>query len=1188
MNEKVIQFSRGNFEAAKAGLKMSDASLLFQVEEGQIFKGSFYIGNDMDVLMQGILYSDCPYLTLAREDLNDRELSIEYTFDATGLMAGETVNCNIHVITNCGETCIPVTASIDIPAVMYDGGRIKDLTGFAGLAREFPAAAVSIFKSHDFERVFLYRDTDNQILYNTLLKSSEPICAMEEFLVAKRKKNRVAISIDKNNYSYDNCFAVISDKVTVTKNTWGSVELVIRSDSDFIVPVHKRMWTDQFTGDSASLEFRIDPACMRDGINTGRIYISSVHQSLEINITAKKHTHNADTYFLRKKYYLGLMRLFIEFHNGKVSAPEFRARMDELLTCYRDVNEESRDMCEAYVAVVTSSNEMDEYVAAMRQRMAPDADDDTNIVIQYCIYLYIQAMECIVKGKAQEAAGIVEKIKNIYSEFTDHWFIFVLILKLDRGYGRSHKAFARMVEYIKKGCTSPLLYSEFCDRLKEDADLIHEWDDCMVLPLSWGAGRGYITEDMAVAYAYHLSRLRDFNKSSYRSLKILYDKYGNRELLQVICGMLIKGGVENEDALEWYAKGVNAQLRLTQLYEYYMLALPDSDERIIPHQVLMYFALDNRLSDREKAKLFAAVIRGKNVDEAAYKAYSIAIPNFARTQLLAGRIDSNLAVIYEDSLRLTSIDEVVAEALPGVMFRREIICSNPSMKSVCIVHKEIENEQIVPIVNGRAYVDIYTADAYIYVVDGKGNRYYQTEDYTVRKLLHMDSYADKCAEYSIEDDGLLLHMYSRCLKDYRNNEALITIRRMAHKRLQLRNHFRKNNMSALIYYYYEHADGERLDEMLDIIKLEESDRDTRSKWIELYIVRGKYIQALAALNRYGPGGVDEKKLGKLCEELVMCAPEKLADCGSSIEETLVSASYEFFARGGYSRDIVSYLVSRYNGASADMLEIWNVAHGLQIDTPEYNERLMERLLMVEANIKEGIPVLEAYMESGRDDTYKKAYISYIMYMYLRNEGITGTDITDHMWTFIKNKLMYEYNRTCLLGRLKYLGQTEDIGENDRIFCEVNLSKLYKSGIIMDFYKELERKLHTCIATADREMVQCNARPGIRMKLCCMFDNGVVQVMKVPEVHYGIYAAELVLFYGEHVKYEFYEEKNGKRITYESGALRHDINSDGTDGRLGMINDMIRSLEDKDYSALSDKMCAYIENEQTSKDLFVVL
>ena len=172
MNEKVIQFSRGNFEVSHAELKLSDTSLVFQVEEGRVYKGNFYIGNDMDVLMQGILYSDCPYLTLARENLDGRELSIEYTFDAAGLMAGETVNCNIQVITNCGEVCIPVTATIDIPTVAYEGGRIKDLTGFAALAKESPAYAVSIFKSSDFERVFLYRDIENQILYNALLSSS--------------------------------------------------------------------------------------------------------------------------------------------------------------------------------------------------------------------------------------------------------------------------------------------------------------------------------------------------------------------------------------------------------------------------------------------------------------------------------------------------------------------------------------------------------------------------------------------------------------------------------------------------------------------------------------------------------------------------------------------------------------------------------------------------------------------------------------------------------------------------------------------------------------------------------------------------------------------------------------------------------------------------------------------------------
>lgn len=1188
MNEKVIQFSRGNFEESHAGLKMSDTSLLFQVEEGRVYKGSFYIGNDMDVLMQGILYSDCPYLTLARDNLNGRGLSVEYTFDAAELMAGEVINCNIHIITNCGEESIPVTATIDIPSVDHNAGRIKDLTGFAGLAKESPANAVSIFKSSDFERVFLYRDIENKILYNSLLKSSEPICAMEEFLVATRKKNRVTLSIDKNNYTFDNCYAVITDKINITRSTWGSIEIIIRSDSDFIIPVHKRMWTDQFLSDSAPLEFRIDPSHMKDGINTGKIYIETVHQKLEINIAATPSRRGNISNRDNKLFYLKFMKSFISLRNGKITSQEFYKNVDEYSAEYCNDNEEFRDMCEAYVAVITSANDMDRYVENMKPRTAPVAEDDVSVAIVYCIYLYIRAMSCIVKGNADDAEDIVEKIKNIYGEYYEHWFIFALILKLDRGYKKSHKAYVKVVDYIRQGCASPLIYSEFCDMLKKDSSLIHEWDDCMIRPLNWGTKKGLISDSVAAGFAYHASRLKEYNRSVYASLVTLYNKYGNKDLLQVICGMLVKGGIVSEEALYWYSKGIDEQLRITQLYEYYIRSLPENDERIIPHQVLMYFALDNRLSDKEKAKLFAAVIRGKNVDDAAYKAYSIAIPNFARSQLENGRIDSNLSVIYEDSIKLDSIDESVAIALPKVMFRQEIICNNPVMEAVCVIHKEIINEQIVPIVNGRAYVDIYSPDAYIFVIDRKGNRYYQTEDYTVRKLLHMDSYADRCAQYCVDDEGLLLHLYSRYMKDYKNGEEVITIRSLAHKQLMLRSYYKKNNMSALIDYYYEHADGEHLDEMLDIINLEESNRNTRSKWIQLYIVRGKYLQALSAISKYGYDGVDEERLARMCEELLKYDTQNLIIDGISAEEALINASYEVFSRGSYSRDIVQYLVSGYNGASINLLDIWKVANSLQLDTPEYNERLIERLLMVEANIREGIPVLEAYMKSGKDDTYKKAYISYMLYMYLRNEGIGNSDITDDIWEFIKNKLMYEYNTTCLLARLKSFSQADNIEENDRMFCEVNMSRLYKSGIVMDFYKELERRLQVSIATADRKIVQCITRPGIKMKLCCILDNKTAQIIIVPEVHYGIYATELVLFYGENIKYEFFEETGGKKTVYSRGVIEHNTNDADTHGRLGMINDMIKSLEDKDYRALSGKMCAYIENEQTSKDLFVIL
>ena len=109
-----------------------------------------------------------------------------------------------------------------------------------------------------------------------------------------------------------------------------------------------------------------------------------------------------------------------------------------------------------------------------------------------------------------------------------------------------------------------------------------------------------------------------------------------------------------------------------------------------------------------------------------------------------------------------------------------------------------------------------------------------------------------------------------------------------------------------------------------------------------------------------------------------------------------------------------------------------------------------------------------------------------------------------------------------------------------------------------------------------------------MKLCCMLDNKTAQIIKIPEVHYGVYAIELVVFYGEHINYEFFEEKSGKKQVYSRGVIEYQANDGSTCGRLGMINGMLKSLEDRDYRSLSEKMCSYIENEQTSKDLFEIL
>jgi len=1180
MEEKLIQFSRGNFKASRAGLRLSDASLIFQVEEGKEVKGSFYIGSETGAPMQGVLYSECPYITLERNSVDAKELSIEYTFTAKELRAGETVNSCIRIITNCGEAELPVIVSVDTPAVNYKNGRVSDLAGFAAIAEKAGMEeALQIFKSDEFAPIFLYRDIENNLLYNTLKRGSMSTKAMEEFLVATRKKNRVIITVDRNNLTYEDCYAPFTDKIKLTRSTWGSDEIVIRSTASFIKPAHKRLWTDGFIDDSCVLEFAIETDKMHAGENKGSIILETMHQIIEINIscTLKKEPDNERNGHFR---FVGeMMRNFVNLRNGIITPVDFRKKVDELTVRYRGIDDRFSDLCQAYAAIICSSEDIDEYMVSLEPCELENENDVANL-IQYCLYQYVFAMYYTVKNNRDKAEKHIAILHDIYENKSDNWFVFSALIKADSSFKNGRRRAYLVTDYIKNGYTSPMIFADFCDIVREDCSILHKWDDSMIRPIAWGARRGMISEEATAIYGYYVSRLKNPNGNVLTSLECLYEQYGSAELLQIICRMLIKLGKNNKSALYWYEKGIEKQLRITGLYENYMRALDDKEIRIIPHAVLMYFMYDNRLSDKEKSKLFAAVIRGKNIDTSAYKAYSVMISNYARKQLEAGNIDINLAVIYEDCIRTENIDESIADALPKVMFRNMVICNNPMASAVCVVHKEVDDEQIVPLVNGVAYVDVYSRDAYIFIVDKQGNRHYGMEDYTIRRLLNSELYAELCFVHNQNDNGLLLHMFIKSYRDYKSSEDNIFVRRLAHRRLNLNEYYKKNNLSALIFYYYEHADGERLDEMLKSVDLTLADRNTRNKWIELFIVRGMFIRALKALKDYGYENVDMQRLGKLCEMLSVRREEDLVSEGESLSETLVTLEYEIFARGGYTKNIIAHLVKKYRGSSDNMIAVRNVAKGLSINCLSIEERLLKRIMHVEDDAYKGIDILCSYLEAGNDEKLKKAYVSYLCYEYIRDSKAyeNEVEIPEPVWQYIRNNVMAEYNKACLLALLKFYSNKTQLSEDEKTFCEIKFTEMYKNGILMDFFPE----------TDGRIILQCNHRTGIDMKLKCVIAENETQIIKVPEVYDGIYATEIVVFAEEKIAYEFYEEKGNAKVSCGTGTVTFDAQKCNNPGRIGLVNLMIQELNNEKYDELCDKMEEYIEMDETSKDLFVIL
>ena len=75
---------------------------------------------------------------------------------------------------------------------------------------------------------------------------------------------------------------------------------------------------------------------------------------------------------------------------------------------------------------------------------------------------------------------------------------------------------------------------------------------------------------------YLAGRLKNYDSIVFRGLARLYRLYEKDEILSAICSLLIKGFKKDNKYFEWYNYGVKAQLRITELYEYFMYSVDEN------------------------------------------------------------------------------------------------------------------------------------------------------------------------------------------------------------------------------------------------------------------------------------------------------------------------------------------------------------------------------------------------------------------------------------------------------------------------------------------------------------------------------------------------------------------------------------------------------------------------------------
>ncbi|NLP35746.1 MAG: hypothetical protein GX359_11265 [Clostridiales bacterium] len=1181
MKEKIERFSKGDFDYKLPYIYLSEESVELTVEAGKVYEGSFIVRNSASKPMKGIVCSSHRLLTLKEPTFSGTEIEIFYQFNASSLESGDTIQGVISIISDCGEQMMHFEVHVEAAFIMTSLGKMKDLNQFTNLARMDWSEAKKIFRSDKFERMFLQSDNRVRKIYHNLLKNISTSQALEEFLIAIDKKSKVHLSIDKRELKYEINEDQLTDKLTLSKEQWGYVEIKVSTDADFIQLDKKYIWGDFFLGSNYSITFILDPKKMRYGINYGRIWVKTVYQTIEIPIICRRHREVRKPVAPEKmllKVQAAFHRNYLMFRLNQIDRSKYLEESYKLLQHIPDETKSSaKELILAHLAIITGNN--DEAEQLLNELATKETSLRKQSVIAHSAYHYLKAL---YKRDEETIDRAVEKIRAFYEKGHFYWQLLWFLLYIDRRYeGNKGLKLMDIKEQFEAGCTSPILYYEAALIYNDEPYLLRELTAFEVQVLNFSIRNKLATKETAQQYAYLANKKKHFYPIIYRGMVALYEQYSIKEILTVICCMLIKGIKKSNKYHRWYYLGVMEQLPITELYEYFMYSIEETSTDPLPQQVLLYFIYNSNLNDSKRAFLYAYIIKNKQKHASIYRSYYKKMELFAAKQLEAHNINHNLAVLYQEFYGNGSIPSEVARNLPFIIYRHEFLCNNPNITSVRVIHEELDLEENIPISDGKAYIDIFSNNVMLLPVDSNGNNYIVTIDYSIQPFMNPELYEDICIAFS-NHPKLLIHLFDKYQSNHILSDYAIALRKKILLVEGLNNLYYYDCLGTLIEYYNEYFNDELLEYYLKLIDLKMVDAEARSQLLEYMIKGSLYGKVLDALETFGYESVPDNLLVRFCSGWLTSGNAQPR------QEFIVHLCYYLFDKNKYDEAILEYLVLYYYGATKEMLRIWKAAKGFEVETHGLESRLLVQMLFTEGYVQDSFLIFNEYYKNVTNHMLVRAFLSFYAYKYLIHDWVINTELFQMM----RREISYEKNDLCLLAWLKYNTSRSEFSENDLVFIEYQIHRFVKEGIILPFFEQYKSKVKLPEIVMNKYFVEYKTDPKkqvyIHYRLQNANDKEEYITERMTNVFMGIHVKAFVLFYNETLEYYITEESGEEVVHHKSIQVHNDREPSDEESRYQQINLMLAHKEMHDETSLLELMERYMNAEYLTSKCFRVL
>lgn len=1181
MRARIGQIAAGRFNGTKPILAFSEETIDLSVIEGRSEAGSFVIESTNQIKICGIVYSTNPRMECLNPHFEGEKVRIRYKFNSNGLTEGDACEGKFVIVCNQIEYSLSFCARITRLYAEASTGAVKSLDDFTRLAASNWDEAYHLFYNRNFLNTIPYGNVYERLTYEGFACARPSGQNMEEFLIGVNKKQPVSISVDKSEEIFMASKEPQSGCFTITKDNWGYTEIRLRTDCEFIKLSKPVLTLDDFIGKTYLYEYIIDASAMHAGRNFGRIYIDGVYQSFTIDITAGVKDDDGSISDIAvtkdiKECMVGIMELYTSFRLKRIVTGVWANETISILNHLHALvpDEHMYELMKAQAFIINRQRQEAKWILDDFKHSNPDKKAPI-----WGYYLYLMTL---LEREPSYIDNMTHEVELIFYENPDSVLLFWVLLFLRDQYFDDSAGKLKDIKYwVLRGCSSPYLYIEAYYLISQDPYLIKELSVFELRILSWAVKKKALTKDLAGAIFEAVDLAGGFDNRVYELLTAAYEICPEAEYVGIICSYLIKGHKNDTCFHKWFELGIENKLRLTGLYESYLLTMDDRQISPVPKIIQMYFSFDNKLPYRKLAVLYNNIIAARETEPEVYHKYRKAMGRFAMDQAQLRHIDDNLAVLYEDMLELGFINEELSAAFSDIIYTHKLIVFDKRIVRAIIYQNEMKEPQIVPVTDQCAYFELFSNDYVILFEDSRGYRYVKSISYRLQRLMDAEKYLDRCISLSPDRPQYIVSHFKH-VRDYSDftKDDLKLFKPVFYSE-SFSDSYKAFMGYRILKYCQLHDYEDYVRPFLQSINFDTLQKNARKYLIDMLVSNRLYEKAYDMAMEYG---ID-----------MLAAASKVVLCENALkvqhvdDDFMVQLAISAFKTGKYSDLVLKYLCENYTGPTDELINLWHAADKFSISSMKLDERILEQGIYTQIEPEKISDIFMEYYKRAGNEKLILAYISLVAHGYLHSGGGKADFIFDIIEKrFIGNRTL---NDACQLALLKHFAEKTDITQAELEIEDTLLKYYIYNNMYFDFFARLDYRLLEKYFLYDKAFLQYESTPGTHVVLHYSRDEDGEEFNSedMVEMYDGIYVKTFVIFFGELIRYYITEEHDNSIEVKESNRLTcNNIPGDNDHSRYNLINEMIISDTLSDERTLKSNIDEYKRLDAATKQLFKLI